>query len=59
MGILSLVPCEHFWLEAKVGGGKIIAVCRYYGCRTRGEFTAEEWDELAKEGRALNKPVRV
>ena len=59
MGILTLVPCNHFWLEVKAGGGRIIAVCKYYGCRKRGEFTMEEWGKLAEDGKALNKPVRV
>lgn len=56
---LKLVPCQHFWLEVKSGGGKIIAICKWPKCRQRGEFTMEEWNALALDGRALNKPVRV
>jgi hypothetical protein len=56
---LGLVPCNHFWLEVKAGNGRIIAICKYYGCRKRGEFDMAEWDRLAVDGRALNKPVRV
>ena len=59
MGVLTLVPCNHFWLETGWKSGNMIAICKYYGCRKRGEFTMEEWDALAEEGRALNKPVRV
>jgi hypothetical protein len=56
---LSLVPCTHYWLEVKAGGGRIIAICKFMGCRKRGEFTLTEWDELAQQGNAINKPQRV
>jgi hypothetical protein len=57
--MLTLVPCDHYWLEVKTAGGKVIAICKHRYCKQRGEFTMEQWGALAEEGRALNKPVRV
>lgn len=56
---LTLVPCDHFWLEMRTSGGVVTAVCNRRGCRIRGTFSMEEWGALAQEGRCLNKPVRV
>lgn len=56
---MELVPCDHFWLEVAVRAGKIIAVCEHYRCRKRGEFTPEEWGQLAVQGKAKNRPIRL
>jgi len=57
--MLSLVPCDHYWLEVKTANEIVTAICKYYHCRRRGQFTMEEWHQLAEQKRALNKPVRV
>lgn len=57
--VLTLVPCNHFWLEVKATAAEIIAICKFMGCRKRGTFSHEAWGNLAKAGHALNKPVRV
>jgi len=56
---LSLVPCNHFWLEVKTSGQTVTALCKHRGCQKKGTFTMNEWGALAQEGRCLNKPVRV
>lgn len=55
--MLTLVPCNHFWLEMQTRNQVIIALCKF--CKRRSEFTMDEWDALALEHKALNKPVRV
>lgn len=57
--MLTLVPCHHFWLEVKATPTGVIALCKYRGCQKRREFSMDEWNALAVEGRALNKPTRV
>jgi len=54
---LSLVPCEHYWLEMVRRATTTVAICKH--CRKRGEFTQEEWKQLAARGACLNKPIRV
>jgi len=54
---LTLVPCEHYWLECRTRPGQIVAVCKF--CKKRGEFNEAEWLGLANMGQAINKPVRV
>lgn len=49
----------HYWIEMAARGGKIIALCNVPSCRQRGEFTMEEWAQLALFGQAKNKPVRL
>jgi hypothetical protein len=56
---LTLVPCNHYWLEVRGTAFEITAVCKHFHCRKTGRFTVEQWDALAEEGQALNKPVRV
>jgi hypothetical protein len=57
--MLTLVPCQHYWLEVRTHNGTVTALCKFYKCRQRGTFTMEEWAALAEAGQALNKPVRV
>lgn len=47
---------QHFWLECARRGQRIIAVCN---CKTRGEFYESEWERLATDGQAKNRPVIV
>ncbi len=57
--MLTLVPCNHFWIEVKSIPKGILALCKFPHCRTRGEFTPEEWEALRDAGEAANKPPRV
>lgn len=56
---LTLVPCNHFWLEVRTIGQQVTALCKFRPCQKKHVFTMEEWGKLAQEGRCLNKPVRV
>ena len=49
--------CHHFWLEMRTNGPTLIAICQ--PCKQRGEFSMAEWECLAEQGQAKNKPVRV
>ena len=57
MTILTLVPCDHFWLEMKRENEKVIALCKWPKCRERGEFTFKEWAIIVFESRGQNKVV--
>lgn len=57
--MLALVECNHFWLEAAVRDGRIVAVCNRNGCAKRAEFSLEQWMYLLERGWATNKPVRI
>lgn len=58
---LTLVPCDHFWIEVHTNPlTKIVtAICKHKGCRKTMRFSMENWTLLAEGGRCLNKPVRV
>lgn len=56
--MLTLVPCDHYWLAVHYGP-LVTAICKHKGCRERGRFTPERWEEMKRDGFALDKPVRV
>lgn len=58
MAILTLVPCDHYWLAVHYGAG-VTAICKYRGCQKRGYFSQDVWNQMKAEGYALDKPTRV
>lgn len=58
---LTLVPCDHFWIEVHTSLAKdtVTAICKHKGCRKTMRFSMENWERLAQAGRCLNKPIRV
>ena len=54
---LSLVPCEHYWLECHDQAETVIAICRT--CRKRGVFTHEEFTVLLNTNQAAPLPQRL
>lgn len=56
---LTLIPCNHFWLEVRTMNGEVTAVCKHKGCKKKEVFSLQQWSELAHAGRCLNKPIRV
>jgi hypothetical protein len=56
--MLALVPCNHFWLAVCYKTSTVIAICKHFGCRKRGEFTQAEWEALGPD-HSLNKPIRL
>ena len=57
--MLTLVPCSHFWCEMKTQNQVVTAICNKRGCKARGAFSMSEWEVLALNNQAINKPVRV
>lgn len=53
---LTLVPCNHLWLEVANEGDKRIAVCKW--CKKKGKFDVDGWEVLLVLGQAVNKPIR-
>lgn len=56
---LTEVPCNHYWLAIEYRGETVIAICKHYGCRKRGQFSAGEWIEMKLAKVALDKPIRL
>lgn len=54
---LTLVPCNHFWLEMETRNQIVIALCKT--CHKRAEFEMTNWEILGAAGMALNKPTRI
>lgn len=48
----------HHWIEMARMVGKVIAICNAepHKCKKREEFTEAEWNALAEQGLAKNRP---